>query len=171
MVVERNKNPCIRPLGPLVLSLWCKTTSVFLRSARYLRLGEHLTSHAKHLECVLASSPENVLFVLGIGVEWDERSLSMPSFPLKLRSLSHPRLPLGTCSYMLTYLNRPRQEGGVFARTAHSVFAFIARRHGCERRIRTVSPAYEAGMLPFAPPSRYQLCTHKWSEPNSTPQI
>lgn len=23
----------------------------------------------------------------------------------------------------------------------------------------------------FAPPSRYQLCTHKWSEPNSTPQI
>lgn len=101
--------------------------------------------------CVLASSPENVLFVLGVGVgvEWVERTLSKPSFPRKLRSLSHPRLHLGVCLYILTCLNRPRQEGGVFAHTAHSVLAFYARRHGGSRRIRTSSLAYEASELPL----------------------
>ena len=71
----------------------------------------------------------------------DNHSATRPSF-YSLRPFRDTFLR-GTC------LNRPRQEGGVFAHTAHSVFAFIARRHGCERRIRTVSPAYEAGMLPL----------------------
>ena len=47
-------------------SVYKTTTSVFLRSARYLRLGEYLTSCAKRLECIPTSTPRNDLFVLGI---------------------------------------------------------------------------------------------------------
>ena len=100
----------------MVLSLWYKTTSVFLRSARYLRLGEYLTSCAKRLECVLASSPENVLFVLGVGVEWGSNPLLRHGIHSAARLFyNRPQSLFGARYYELTCRQSPGQEGGVFA--------------------------------------------------------
>ena len=75
----------------------------------------------------------------------DNHSATRPSF-YSLRPFRDTFLR-GTC------LNLPRQEGGVFAHTARSVLATIFKRSvadlGCSRRIRTVSSAYEAEMLPL----------------------
>ena len=76
----------------------------------------------------------------------------MPSSPLKLRSLSHPRLPLGACSYMLIQHNSPCWRGtDVLLKQLRSHLASfkVHRGLGCSRRIRTVSSGYEPEMLPL----------------------
>ena len=74
----------------------------------------------------------------------------MPSFPLKLRSLSHPRLLLGAYYYMLTCLQPPRTGGrGICSAQPTRCLRIIGRHLGCRHRIRTSSPGYEPGELPL----------------------
>ena len=61
----------------------------------------------------------------------------------------------GVCSYILTCLNCPRQEGGVFAHTAHSVFCVWARRQWWQEEESNLrySSGYEPDVAPFHYPA------------------
>ena len=83
---------------------------------------------------VLASSPENVLFVLGVGVEWDEQSLAVPRQPLCRQAPLHtPQSLFGTRYYERTRLNTSpdRREGSLL--TPPTQCCVLGRHHGCGR--------------------------------------
>ena len=95
--------------------------------------------------------PRERLVCFRYRVEWDEQSLSMPSSPLKLRSLSHPRLPLGVCSYILTCLQLPRTgRRGICSAQPTWCLRIIGRHLGCQRWESNPRPsAYGADELPL----------------------
>ena len=140
MVVER-VNPCIRPLSVLHRG----TMSAIRRIPAFIGLSRWSYR-------VLASSPENVLFVLGIGwnevsnlsLSRDNHSATRPSF-YSLRPFRDTFLR-GTC------LQLPRTGGRGFAHTARSVLTTIFKRSavdlGCDGWDSNPRfPAYEAGDL------------------------
>ena len=99
---------------------------------------------------VLASSPENDFFVLGI-LGWNEASnlsLSRDNHSATRPSIYSLR-PFRDTFLRGTCLQSPRTGGRGFAHTALSVFAYKGRHLGCSRWIRTTSPGHEPGMLPL----------------------
>ena len=102
-------------------------------------------------DCVLASSPENVLFVLGVG--WN--GMSNPLLCHGIHSAARlfynrPQSLFGARSYGLT-CHQPPWTGrrGICSAQPTRCLRIIGRHLGCVRTIRTSSLAYGASMLPL----------------------
>lgn len=97
--------------------------------------------------CVLASSPENVFFVLGMVEQWGDQPLfSGKNAPIKTCDLVRH---LNTWIYLSGRQARPTYFVRLLCSIALILVSLKSFWLGCSRRIRTLSPGYGPSMLPL----------------------